>query len=195
MPSLYIIFHAVYCANISFLILIALLSGLVWSYLSAYLIPTKTRFIHTYNFVLLFIFTLAIVFYTMLDRSNNVYTLHLTPFHSFRDALQNRELYRSMFMNCLLFYPFGLFFGCLLMKHPLPGLAALLGLAILLSGGIEVWQYLAHAGDADIDDVLCNVFGALVGYGVAVAGIPLLPRLKALAAKLQPFFKRIFHSQ
>lgn len=71
-------------------------------------------------------------------------------------AAYTNEFFREMFMNAVLYVPFGLAVCGLI--GPWGVLAG-----FLLSAGVEVWQYATGAGLAQGTDVLCNTLGAAVG--------------------------------
>lgn len=71
-------------------------------------------------------------------------------------AAYTNEFFREMFMNAVLYVPFGLA-ACGLIG-PWGVLAGL-----LLSAVVEGWQYATGAGLAQGTDVLCNTLGAAVG--------------------------------
>mgnify|MGYP004731865873 FL=1 len=71
-------------------------------------------------------------------------------------AAYTNEFFREMFMNAVLYVPFGLA-ACGLIG-PWGVLAG-----FLLSAGVEGWQYATGAGLAQGTDVLCNTLGASVG--------------------------------
>lgn len=71
-------------------------------------------------------------------------------------AVYTNEFFREMFMNAVLYVPFGLA-ACGLIG-PWGVLAG-----FLLSAGVEGWQYATGAGLAQGTDVLCNTLGAAVG--------------------------------
>lgn len=71
-------------------------------------------------------------------------------------AAYTNEFFREMFMNAVLYVPFGLA-ACGLIG-PWGVLAG-----FLLSSCIEGWQYATGAGLAQGTDVLCNTLGAAVG--------------------------------
>lgn len=71
-------------------------------------------------------------------------------------AAYTNEFFREMFMNAVLYVPFGLA-ACGLIG-PWGVLAG-----FVLSFGVEVWQYATGAGLAQGTDVLCNTLGAAVG--------------------------------
>ena len=98
---------------------------------------------------------------------NSVQTVHLIPFHSYAAVFKGEtpEILRSNFMNALLFYPVGLMLGSGFPLKWKPGvklfLAALLAAAV--STAIEFCQYRFGLGVAEIDDVIHNILGALLG--------------------------------
>ena len=65
--------------------------------------------------------------------------------------------------NILWFVPFGLLLART-MRRPAAWKALLIGAA--LSAGIEATQFLLGTGVCDIDDVLINALGTLLGYGL-----------------------------
>ena len=71
-------------------------------------------------------------------------------------AAYTNEFFREMFMNAVLYVPFGLA-ACGLIGP----WAVLAG--FVLSAGVELWQYVTGAGLAQGTDVLCNTLGAAVG--------------------------------
>ena len=89
----------------------------------------------------------------------------LEPFQTLRLARLYPELYREMFMNILLFFPFGLGLSQLLPRRWKPGarLVLTLGLGAALSLLVEGAQYFWGLGIAETDDVLCNTLGAGLG--------------------------------
>ena len=104
----------------------------------------------------------------------------LTPFYSYYIALCDgqRELYRSNFMNVVLFYPAGLLSFQLLPKQWHTGRRTVLTVCafIPVSMCIEYAQYLFGLGLAEIDDVIHNGLGALLG--AVAGGIPVLAMIK-----------------
>ena len=71
-------------------------------------------------------------------------------------AAYTNEFFREMFMNAVLYVPFGL--AACGLNGPWGVLAG-----FLLSAGVEGWQYATGAGLAQGTDVLCNTLGAAVG--------------------------------
>lgn len=124
--------------------------------------------------------TAVILYLTVSTRDGSfVSTVCLRPFHSYREVLNggNPEIYRSNFMNVVLFYPAGLLAASLLPGR-WPGWVRVLVpfvLLTLLSVGVEYLQYINEMGRAEIDDVIHNGLGGLLG---AVCALVPWPRLE-----------------
>ena len=91
----------------------------------------------------------------------------LIPFHSYRAVMagENKEILRSNFMNVVLFYPAGLF-ACELLPKSWSRAKRVILVAVLfalVSAGIEFCQYHFALGQAEVDDVIHNALGALIG--------------------------------
>ena len=107
--------------------------------------------------------------YTTLGTRNDtqIVQINLEMFHSYREVWNggNPEIYRSNFMNVILFYPAGLLATSLL-PQKWSGwcrcLLVVLGLTAM-SAGIEFLQYHFALGRCEIDDVIHNALGALLG--------------------------------
>lgn len=111
---------------------------------------------------------MAILFITLYPRElgpTGEQNVHLIPFQSIAEMIANAEgpgvLLRNIGLNILLFMPFGFLFGArrtvrskILLKATLAGL--------LLSLGVEAVQYFLGR-TTDVDDVILNTFGALIG--------------------------------
>ena len=89
-------------------------------------------------------------------------------FHSYREVFaENRpEILRSSMMNVALFFPAGLLWvglcsrRCSVRRQML----SLLPAFFLFSLGIELSQYFLRLGMAEIDDVMHNTLGAVLGF-------------------------------
>ena len=116
---------------------------------------------------------------TIGDRTGgNTTQVNLVPFHSYREVMNggNPEIYRSNFMNAVLFYPAGLLATALLPEKR-PGWCRCILVVLLLgalSVGIEYAQYFWRLGRVEIDDVIHNTAGALAGSLAALLIPPLL---------------------
>ena len=110
----------------------------------------------------------VIVYSTLWTRnSGNLLQHNFVPFHSYREIWNggNQEIYRSNFMNVVLFYPAGLLAASLLPRK-WPGWCQCLLVVIALTAisvGIEFLQYRYALGRCEIDDVIHNSLGALLG--------------------------------
>ena len=106
---------------------------------------------------------------TLTDRTPGIIPAEreLIPFHSYHAVMagENKEILRSNFMNVILFYPAGLF-ACELLPKSWSRAKRVILVAVLfalVSAGIEFCQYHFALGQAEVDDVIHNALGALIG--------------------------------
>ena len=116
---------------------------------------------------MLFLWGIAVLYVTVLSRSGGAYgSFRLVPLHSYREVIStgNREILRSSFMNVLLFFPAGLMGAVLLPRSRRSNLWLILA-AALFSLAIELLQFRLSLGNAEMDDILHNTLGTLLGVG------------------------------
>lgn len=110
----------------------------------------------------------AVLWITILSRtSGTVHPPELIPFHSYRKLLATgtTEIIRTNFMNIALFYPAGLLTASLF-PQKWTCLRKIWSTAILFamfSGVIEYVQFFYALGEPEMDDVIHNTLGALLG--------------------------------
>ena len=159
------IFQQIYTQPLSKIIFMMFLLILVWGKIDHWCSTDKKRkkSWQIANGIAWLTMIFAITMITISSRTEGVLQVHWTPFHSFREAKIQPELYRSMLMNVFLFFPLGL-----TLPYALPekwnrkGLLTIF-LALVFSIGIELAQYHFHLGRAETDDVICNTLGCVIG--------------------------------
>lgn len=115
----------------------------------------------------------AVSYTTISSRSDGGQLIcRMTLFHSYREILNggSPEILRSNFMNIILFYPAGLI-GGMVLPRKWPGWLRCILVVLLLaamSAGIEWMQYRFSLGQCEIDDVLHNTVGALLGVLISL---------------------------
>lgn len=129
--------------------------------------------------LLIFCWIAVILFGTLGQRTEggNQSAPILMPFYSYYTALNggNKELYRTNFMNAVLFYPAGLL-GCEVLPkrwNTVWKVALVTCIFALVSTGIEYTQYRFAMGLAEVDDVIHNALGTLLGAVACGASIKL----------------------
>ena len=103
---------------------------------------------------------------TLFSRSAGDYTVTLRPFWSYRTAYEteNAELWLQIIMNIAMYVPIGFALpGCL---QTVDKLWKVIVLVLICSVGIEAIQYIFSIGYAEVDDVINNLFGTLIGYAL-----------------------------
>ncbi|MGN1230525.1 MAG: VanZ family protein, partial [Anaerotignum sp.] len=117
--------------------------------------------------VVLFLAYFAVVLYlTVFMRIGSVDTSVLTtPFDDLKNAIQYRDpaLVQHMMLNVLLFVPFGYLIPAMNPKKLRKCSFAFLG-GIACSTIIEGIQMIFSLGQSDIDDIIANSIGAVIGY-------------------------------
>lgn len=125
---------------------------------------TKSLF-RLFNSVMLIFSLFLIAYATVINRNQTVRDLILQPFQSFIEAKIQPEMYRTMWMNVVLFVPFGVTFSNLFSeKNTVISIILSLIFGLSISVLIEYVQYTLSIGLTQTDDVLCNTVGALIGY-------------------------------
>ena len=114
------------------------------------------------NFIL-FAGTVAVIFYmTVYTRGESPSEAILIPFQSFQEAKIQPEMYRSMLMNVFLFVPIGLALPFVIGRGKIPVYLTAIT-ALIFSISIEYLQYRYALGRCEVDDVIMNTLGALLG--------------------------------
>lgn len=161
------IFLWVYCMRYSTALFLLLAATIIFGILKQTL-PTERVFRVIVVLALLF-WSLAVSWNTLAGRESVLdnSASSLIPFHSYYVVFTGgeRELLRCNFMNVILFYPAGLF-ACELLPKSWSLAKRVILVAVLfalVSAGIEFCQYHFALGQAEVDDVIHNALGALIG--------------------------------
>jgi glycopeptide antibiotics resistance protein len=70
---------------------------------------------------------------------------------------------KNLFGNFIMFLPMGIFFPYFIRRNQ--KVSTLFISMIILLSAIEVTQLVTRRGSFDIDDLILNIFGALIGFG------------------------------
>lgn len=130
--------------------LIILFLVAAWSIIGR--IAGKRRWWHVLNLVVCIGIVATIVYMTVYNREENLSETVLIPFHSFIEAQEQPEIYRSMLMNVFLFVPIGLSLPFVLTFDHKEAITILF--AFCLSGFMEFIQYKYGLGRCEVDDVI-----------------------------------------
>ena len=109
-------------------------------------------------------YCLFIVWYTVLSRQpSSSHNIKWELMWAYREMLIGYKYWKEdviqNLQNILFFMPFG--FLC-----PLKKWSSVLFTAAIFSILIEAIQYIGGFGLAEVDDVICNTLGALIGFGL-----------------------------
>lgn len=116
---------------------------------------------------ILFLLSIIVILYATLYRETGHGDIELHLFWTIKRAWREHSGYHWYLIlgNIALFMPFG-FFLASIMRRPDWRKAVILG--VVLSTVIEVTQVLMDRGLGELDDILHNTWGSLLGYCAAV---------------------------
>ncbi len=101
------------------------------------------------------------------------------PFWSYRAILVGRDdLIVENLMNTLVFVPVGILIGTQMSQKAQKGWQVAIGVGFLISVLIETLQYFLHRGFSEVDDVIHNTIGCILGY-ILVKGLRIMVRGRA----------------
>ena len=98
------------------------------------------------------------------------YQYNLMPFHEINRYLLNYEVlgwklvFLNLIGNVLAFVPLG--FLVPVFFDPKPRFLRMFAVSVLLSFGVELIQLVFQVGSFDVDDILLNTLGSMIGYGI-----------------------------
>ena len=112
------------------------------------------------NTVILLLYFVTILYFTLMYREKGLSTNAYLPFHAYRMFFVNDETRANIIKNIWLFVPFGA-----ILYRLIPQKKTLL-IPVVVSVIIELSQYITGLGWCDVDDVISNSLGGYIGYGV-----------------------------
>lgn len=120
---------------------------------------------------------LVILLCTTILRAYNAYQGHnFDPFWSYKEILAgNTELIADNLLNLVVFMPLGFLLGLAFERI---SVIRVLIIGLVLSITVECIQLLFNRGFAEFDDVLHNVIGCIIGFGLFSAAICCVHQLK-----------------
>lgn len=115
-------------------------------------------------------YIIMVIGVTFLNRGARVFgdtNLHL--FSSYREAWNsfNSTTWRFIILNIFMFVPLGIILP--LLKKRFRKFPWTFGVAFLMTFIIEILQLITGYGILELDDMLNNVLGAIIGYGIVMA--------------------------
>ena len=115
--------------------------------------------------VILVIYIAIVLYITILSRETNRREMVLTPFwelHNLLNTSRKIHWFLQIFLNIMLFVPLGILLPMLCRSFR--SFTVITFTAVLCSVAIEIAQYLTARGLSELDDVIHNTIGAIIGY-------------------------------
>lgn len=155
-------FTKIYCQNLFLLFVLTVVFITVYTVLNV--VIKDSKIFRAIGFIGAIISLLGILYFTIFGREVATYSIELRPFYSFVMAKTYPEYYRTVFMNILLYVPFGTFLPYLLSrKYKKSNVAVTVLLSLIISSIIESLQYFCSIGVYETDDIIFNTLGAFLG--------------------------------
>lgn len=161
--------------------MIAIFTVILASLRITYLIYRKEKFILYKELLsLVFLIYILVLFYLVTYQENSYGGFNLQPFKEmFRYSIGSKMFFRNTIGNILLFLPFGLFVTSFINKRKMLPIFILTAISSL---SIEFTQKLIGRV-FDIDDVILNIFGGILGYLLWVILVEIRKRLPNIFRK------------
>ena len=163
-----------YTWNIVVLLIVMLLISVLYLILKRKIVNKKTT--NTVFLVSFAIYFALMIYSTLIDRSSETESagLCLIPFYSYYQLFKgNTDIFNQSIMNIAFFYPFGFLIGGLDVNFLKKRKWIIAIFAFAFSFCIESLQFIFHLGYAEIDDVIHNTLGAIIG----IIAVPFLNKL------------------
>lgn len=144
-----------------------------------FLVLISVVFKRNWNLIFAVLYLSAIAYLTLLFREKDGATLRLEPLWSYSKLFTDSEARADILKNIWLFIPLG---AILYRIYPNRKILLIpLGLSIL----IEIIQYISGIGFCELDDVISNTLGGLIGYEMEKLIVDIKNRLFRKQMKLQ----------
>lgn len=133
-------------------------------------------------------YVIVVILATLTSRSHFSYEQKFSfeLFSSYRMAINHFQLreWRNIILNIIMGVPLGILLPCLFEKMRHWWLTYLSGLLFTLL--IETTQLITHRGIFEMDDILNNTLGCMIGFGLFILGHTLYQKAKKKPIKLRP---------
>ena len=119
------------------------------------------------SIILLSSYTVALLYFTVFGRySQSYYRYEINVFASYRKLFENFDTYvfQQIILNLLMLIPIG-FLLCVIIKSKFKYLWAMV-MSLLLTTVVEVLQFVSRCGTFEVDDLINNMIGAVIGIAI-----------------------------
>lgn len=114
------------------------------------------------NILFLFAYVGCIVYVTLLFREDGTNRLNLQLLWSYRQVFKDDKVLADILRNIWMFIPLGT------ILHMIYPRKTVLFIPVILSILIETIQFITGTGLCELDDVISNSTGSMIGYGIGV---------------------------
>ena len=114
------------------------------------------------------IYIIIVMGATLVDRVSGYESVNLHLFSSYKDAYNSFSIgeWRNLILNILMFVPIGILMPLLFNKFQQWYITYLVGFVATLF--IEILQFISKRGIFELDDIINNTLGCIIGYGIVI---------------------------
>ena len=148
------------------LVFIIMLYAVITVAAMAFYIINNHEYMSKGAFIIFLLYIAAVLYITLFSRTGvSISTILVQPFAHVSEAIETRsfEPLQHELLNAAMFVPVGFLF-CMIDPDELCRVTYVLPVGMLFSVIIETIQLILRRGQCDIDDIISNSLGAVVGF-------------------------------
>lgn len=151
--------------NYSDLISCLIIFSLIFALIKIFLPDNRIKSILIYGSLVVYVG--LILFATLINReTSNENEYCIIPFYTYYLFYNgNKDIMQQALMNVALFYPLGYLMCCTNLSFLHKQKWTIVLIVFLFSSCIEIIQFVFHLGYAEIDDIIHNTLGSVLGMG------------------------------
>lgn len=110
------------------------------------------------------LYTILVLYKTVLSRKPGITEINLKLGWTYKALIQGAPgMFSQIYLNIMLFVPIGTFGGILFLNKKKRSWFLPVGLGVILTMAIEYLQLTLHCGTFELDDILNNTIGTIIG--------------------------------
>lgn len=131
-----------------------------------YFIKEKQRKV---SYLGMWLYTFFVLYKTVLSRKMRINEIKLELGWTYKAFIQGIPgMFSQIYLNIMLFVPIGIFGGILFLNKKKRSWILLVCLGVILTMVVECLQLMLHCGTFELDDIMNNTIGTIIGALIAV---------------------------
>lgn len=114
------------------------------------------------------LYTFFVIYKTILSRKQRINEINLKLGWSYKAFIHGEPgMFSQIYLNIMLFVPIGIFGGILFLNQKKKSWVLPVCLGVILTMAVEYIQLTLHCGMFELDDILNNTIGTIIGVLIA----------------------------